>query len=380
MNLADALSQSSGVRENIRMQMHSRLLGIIGRMAMLACTAFILSPTPVMAQACGGGGDCLVEGNLLLHKSSATAGNVLKEGALFIHDFGSVNTFIGGGAGNLTMTGSANTVMGNSAFSLNLSGGSNTVSGYSALFNNLTGNGNTAIGTGALYSNTSGNNNTAVGASALTSQEGSPLGDGNIAIGAGAGSQLDTGSNNIYVGNPAPSFPAVESQTIRIGTDGIHTRFFAAGVRATAIANDAAQVFIDSSGQLGTLASSEQFKERVKDMGEITDGLMRLRPVTFYYKGADKGPSGLLQYGLIAEEVAKVYPELVQYSESGQPLSVRYHLLSAMLLNVIQRQQHVIEQSAAEIAKLAEQATETATLKARVEVLERLVKGDARIQ
>jgi hypothetical protein len=139
-------------------------------------------------------------------------------------------------------------------------------------------------------------------------------------------------------------------------------------------------VFIDSSGQLGILASSEQFKERVKDMGEITDGLMRLRPVTFYYKGTDKGASGLLQYGLIAEEVAKVYPELVQSSESGQPLSVRYHLLSAMLLNVIQRQQHVIEQSAAEIAKLTEQANETATLKARVEALERLVKVNARMK
>jgi hypothetical protein len=110
-------------------------------------------------------------------------------------------------------------------------------------------------------------------------------------------------------------------------------------------------------------------------MGEITDGLMRLRPVTFYYKGTDQGASGLLQYGLIAEEVAKVYPELVEYSESGQPLTVRYHLLSAMLLNVIQRQQHVIDQSSAEIAKLTEQATETATLKARIEALERLVKG-----
>ncbi|HEX2713271.1 MAG TPA: hypothetical protein VHM88_13810, partial [Candidatus Acidoferrales bacterium] len=89
------------------------------------------------------------------------------------------------------------------------------------------------------------------------------MGDGNIAIGAGAGSQLDTGSDNIYVGNPAPPFPARESQTIRIGTEGIHTRFFAAGVRETAIAGDAAQVFVDSSGQLGTVASAERFKERV---------------------------------------------------------------------------------------------------------------------
>ena len=329
-----------------------------------------------VSATCDGAGDCVVDGNLRMQKSSTTAGNVLKDGVLFIHNFGFVNTFIGGGAGNLTMTGSANTVIGDSAFSLNVSGNANTVSGYSALFNNFSGAGNTAIGTGALYSNSVGNNNTAIGASALASQEGSVLGDGNIAIGAGAGSRLDTGSNNIYVGNPAPPFPASESQTIRIGTDGVHTSFFVAGVRDQPIAEDeAAPVFIDSLGRLGIVVSSRRFKERVRDIGDATDGLMRLRPVTFYYNGDEQGASRRLQYGLIAEEVAEVYPELVQYSADGEPLSVRYHLLSTMLLNVVQRQHRQIQAYAAQIAKLAEQVTENADLKGRVEALERLVKG-----
>jgi len=339
-------------------------------LAAVALFVLITSAHKVSA-TCDGPGDCVVDGNLLMHKSSATTGNVLKDGVLFIHDFGPVNTFIGGGAGNLTMTGSANTVIGNSAFSLNVSGGGNTVNGYAALFNNFSGGGNTAIGTGALYSNTLGNNNTAVGADALASQEGSVLGDGNIAIGVGAGSGLDTGSNNIYVGNPAPPFPAQESQTIRIGTEGVHTRFFAAGVRDRAIAGDGAQVFIDSVGQLGTLASARRFKEQVRDMGDATDDLLRLRPVTFYYQGHQDGASR--QYGLIAEEVADVYPELVQYSAEGDPLSVRYHMLNAMLLNVVQRQHREIQQYAAHIARLTEQVTENADLKARVEALERLM-------
>ena len=330
------------------------------RFAFVAVGLLVLLVTSAqdVSAMCDGLGDCVVDGNLLMHRSSATEGNVLKDGVLFIHNFGSVNTFIGGGAGNLTMTGSANTVIGDSAFSLNVSGGGNTVSGYSALFNNFSGGGNTAIG-----------------ASALASEEGSVLGDGNIAIGVGAGSRLDTGSNNIYVGNPAPPFLASESQTIRIGTDGVHTRFFIAGVGDRPIAEEGAQVFIDSLGQLGTAVSSRRFKERVRDIGDATDGLMRLRPVTFYYNGDQKGASRLRQYGLIAEEVAEVYPELVQYAEDGEPLSVRYHLLNAMLLNVVQRQHRQIQQYAAQISRLAEQVTENADLKARVEALERLAKG-----
>ena len=102
-------------------------------------------------------------------------------------------------------------------------------------------------------------------------------------------------------------------------------------------ATDGVEVYIDSNGQLGTVTSSRRFKKDIHDMGSVTDRLMQLRPVTFRYKEAAENGAHPVQYGLIAEEVAKVYPELVQYDKAGKPFTIYYHLLTPMLLNELQK-------------------------------------------
>jgi hypothetical protein len=212
--------------------------------------------------------------------------------------------------------------------------------GVNALDFNTTGGNNTAIGTLSLFSNSTGNYNTALGASALTNVTGSS----NIGIGRLAGSGISSGSNNIDIGNSAPGN---ESDTIRIGST--QTRAFLAGVDG-ATSSSGVAVYVNSSGQLGTVTSSLRFKEDVEDMGEATGDLMKLRPVTFHYKAPYDDGSRLLQYGLIAEEVAKVYPSLVQYDEKGKPFTVRYQALNTMLLNELQKQHAQVEEQKAQLA------------------------------
>jgi len=144
---------------------------------------------------------------------------------------------------------------------------------------------------------------------------------------------------------------AAESNTIRIGTPGTvagtHARAFIAGIRAktTGVA-DAIPVLIDSAGQLGTVSSSRSMKKEIRDMGDATDRLLDLRPVTFRYKQPQTLPNGgevPPEYGLIAEEVAEVFPDLVVYDEKGQPFTVKYHEMAPMLLNEMKKQQRTIE-------------------------------------
>ena len=200
---------------------------------------------------------------------------------------------------------------------------------------------NTASGNRALYSNTTGSNNTASGHSALFSNT---TGNNNIALGNSAGVNLTTGNNNIDIGNRGV---AAEGNTIRIG-DANQTRAFIAGIRGVTTGSaDAIAVLIDSNGQLGTVSSSRRFKDDIADMDAASSALMKLRPVTFHYK-TDQNPSGrTLQYGLIAEEVAEVYPGLVAHSADGQIETVMYQFLPPMLLNEVQKQQRTIEAQAA---------------------------------
>jgi hypothetical protein len=212
-------------------------------------------------------------------------------------------------------------------------GSANTAGGYAAQALNTTGTGNTAFGWLALQLNTAGNNNTAVGSEALSGA----AGDFNIGIGNNAGGSLFSGSNNIEIANTGSSS---DNGVIRIGTTAVQTRFFAAGVRGvtTGVA-DAINVVIDSNGQLGTVSSSRRFKEDIEDMGDASRALLRLRPVTFRYKNPFADGSKPIQYGLIAEEVAEVYPDLVAHSADGQIETVKYQLLDVLLLNEVQRQQ-----------------------------------------
>ena len=258
---------------------------------------------------------------------------------------GTNNTFLGLNAGNFTMTGDNNTGLGRGALASNTTGVNNTATGVGALSNNTMGTGNTANGSGALISNVLGNFNTAIGAGEAL---GNTTGSSNIAIGRSAGINLTTGSNNICIGNMGV---AAESGTIRIGTVGTQTATFVAGVNGVMTGGTGTPVLIDANGQLGTISSSARFKDEIQDMGEATEGLLKLRPVTFRYKAQ---PEGRKQFGLIAEEVETVMPELVVCSPSGEAETVLYHEMPAMLLNELQKQQRQIQELKSELSALRE--------------------------
>lgn len=366
-------------------------------------------------------------GNILLLPSTATAGNILKGAVRFIHNFGTDNTFVGLNAGNFTTTGIDNTAIGAQALQSSTAGGNNTACGSGALRLNTTGNFNTASGWGSLENNTSGSgntasgvlamnansngientatgsqalrnntsgqfntatgrnslagntigsSNTAAGATALSSNNSgsnntayganallqNTTGTGNIAVGFQAGSSLTTGNSNIAIGNVGATG---EAETIRIGSS--QTRAFIAGIRNVTTATAAIAVVVGTDGQLGTLSSSRHVKDDIADMGEASATLMKLRPVTFHYK-TDRNPEGrTLQYGLVAEEVAKVAPGLVARSPNGEIETVYHQFLAPMLLNEFQRQHRTIEAQEDRIARLEE---DRRTQTARIEALE----------
>jgi hypothetical protein len=269
------------------------------------------------------------------------------------------NTAVGDGSLGSATSGGFNTAVGVASLQANTTGTANTAVGYQALLVSQTATENTAVGTSALAQDSTGFGNVALGQGALGNVT---TGNLNIAIGSSAGQNLAAGSFNIDIGNlPA----ADESHTMRLGDASQHQTFIA-GIYGVG-SSGGTEVFVNSSGQLGTSVSSLRFKEEVEEMGEASAGLMRLRPVTFRYKPAYDDGSRLLQYGLIAEEVAKVYPGLVQYDEAGQPLAVRYHFVNAMLLNEVQR---LHAQAEAQQAEIAGQRARIERLEARLARLE----------
>jgi hypothetical protein len=206
----------------------------------------------------------------------------------------------------------------------------------------------------ALLNNTSGGNNTASGFGALI---GNTTGGNNIAEGYEAGLNLTTGSNNIDIGSKGV---AAESNVIRIGTKGVQTETFIVGIYNHALTGNV--VVVESSGRLGVQAvSAERFKTAIEPMGSNTTKLGQLRPVTFHLKSDLKGA---LQYGLIAEEVAKVYPELVIRDEKGRIDGVRYDELAPMLLNEMQKQQRAaVNQAVANAAQAVKMAVQDAEIR-----------------
>jgi hypothetical protein len=282
-----------------------------------------------------------------------TAGGVE---ALAFNTTGSSNTANGYFALTQNTTGSNNTANGRSALGTNTTGSENTANGYLAMFGNAAGNFNTATGSAALYGNFStGSHNTANGAAALFSNMGSnnsatgssalsgnttgnnntadgegalannTTGENNIALGFNAGKNVTTGSNNIYIGNPGSS--SGESTNIRIGRIGAHHHTFIAGISGATVTGTA--VVVDSNGQLGVEPSSQRFKQHVQTMGDASNILLALRPVTFEYK-PDVDPDGIPQFGLVAEDVEKVNPDLVTRNEEGKPYTVRYEAVEAL--------------------------------------------------
>jgi hypothetical protein len=220
--------------------------------------------------------------------------------------------------------------------------------GFGPLSLDTTGFFNTAVGSRALASNTIGDVNTAVGGEALLNNIN---GRNNIALGVDAAVNVAGGnSNNIHIGSMGATS---DNGAIRIGDPANQTSFFAAGVRGvTTGSNNAVAVVIDSNGQLGTVSSSQRFKEDIQDMGDVSRSLLHLRPVIFRYKKPFADGSKPIQYGLIAEEVAEVYPDLVARSANGQIETVKYQVLDSMLLNEVQRQQRQIEALEKRLAEL----------------------------
>jgi hypothetical protein len=279
-------------------------------------------------------------------ENTATGSEVLQA-----NTSGGDNTATGSNALEFNTTGSDNTATGAEALGNNTAGQSNTANGLNALSANISGNANTAVGYFALQQNTSGHNNTALGNQAL----GDNTGNYNIGIGDGAGDVLTTGSNNIDIGNEGGNAGGPESGTIRIGTQGLQTATFIAGIFGTAKIKKGCEVVVENSGLLGCVKSSARYKRDIRDMGDASDKLMKLRPVRFAYKD---DTTGVQQYGLIAEEVEKVYPELVIDGADGRAETVEYQILPAMLLNEVQKQHKQIEQRSAEVAALRAQVTE----------------------
>ena len=296
--------------------------------------------------------------------------------ALASDTYGQYNTANGANALSSNRTGSYNTAAGYSALNVN-TGSENTATGSSALQNNMSGHHNTATGTNALLNVTTGLYNTATGASTLqTNQTGSSntadgtaalffsTGSNNIALGNTAGFFIGSGNNNIDIGNTGAD---ADSDTIRIGTDGTQASTYIAGILDGTLAENPVPVLIDANGKLGTAAgSSQRFKNDIKSMGNTSEAILSLRPVTFHYKTDKKHTA---QFGLIAEEVAKLNPDLVLRDKENKPYTVRYEAVNAMLLNEFLKERRKMEAQTTEIAQLksdlAEQRRNVGTRMAR---------------
>jgi len=291
--------------------------------------------------------------NALFSNTDGFENSATGRGALFANTSGARNTAAGSQSMHLNTTGENNVGIGESALYSNTTGINNTATGAGALWANGTGSANTAVGYTALSTHATGDANTAFGYAALWDHD---AGASNIALGAFAGAGNTSGSFNISIGSLGVDG---ENSTIRVGTVAEQTRAFIVGIRGvTTGAADAVTVVIDSNGQLGTVSSSLRYKEDVNDMGEASGRLLDLNPVTFRYKEARDNAERPLEYGLIAEEVAEVFPDLVVFNREGQPETVRYRLLSSLLLNELQKQHRQLNGQVADIGELKKQLTE----------------------
>jgi Chaperone of endosialidase len=268
-------------------------------------------------------------------------------GSLLSNTTGPQNTANGAFALFSNTEGSFNTAIGGQALFSNTTGNINTADGASSLFSNTTGTFNTAVGRNALFSNITGNLNTAIGFEALTNNT---AGSNNTALGVGAGSAVTTASNVICIG---ANFA---------GADVTNTCFIG-NIRGVTTQNaDAIPVVIDSAGQLGTASSSARFKKEIKPMNKASEAILALKPVMFQYKS---DPSGTAQFGLIAEEVTKVNPDLVVRDKEGKPYSVRYDAVNAMLLNEFLKEHAKVEQLKKDFeSKIAQQQKQIEALAA----------------
>ena len=282
----------------------------------------------------------------LYHNTTGNFNTATGFRALYSNTSGVQNTATGGNALSSNTIGNYNTADGVNALFANTIGSKNTASGLRALFGNSSGSENTAVGVSALAANDTGSQNTAVGFKTLLNNMG---GNHNIALGHEAGSlvggMFNPRDNNIEIGNAGDFF---DNNTIRVGD--VQTRTFIAGISGAPVVGDT--VVVDANGQLGTATSSARFKKEIKPMDKTSEAILALKPVSFEYKS---DPKGTRQFGLIAEDVAKVNPDLVTRDRNGEIYSVRYEAVNVMLLNeflkqhkaFLEEQRKVREQEAA---------------------------------
>jgi Chaperone of endosialidase len=306
--------------------------------AALVLTWFGLAPSPeafgVVPAPDGGypGGNTAEGQNALFRVTTGTFNTAVGFSSLWSDTTGQYNTALGAGT-LLLNTAFSDTATGAAALLNNTAGFANTANGAFALLSNSEGHFNTAVGTSALRNNTTGSSNTAVGDIALFNNT---TGEGNTVLGANAGGNIVTADNVICIG---PGVGAGDvSNTCFIGNiRGVTTQFA-----------DAIPVFIDSHHQLGTMSSSKRFKTEIRPMNQASEAILVLKPVTFQYK-SDK--TGTTQFGLIAEQVAKVNPDLVVRDADGNPYTVRYDAVNAMLLNEFLKEHSKVEKLEATVAK-----------------------------
>jgi len=297
--------------------------------------------------------------------------------ALVFNRGGSDNTAVGSNALMNNNSGSNNTATGFQALAHNTAS-NNTAAGFDALLNNAGGTLNTANGYQTLSDNTSGSNNTADGANSLVfnttgsrntadgdaALENNTTGNNNVGLGYLAGQNLTTGNNNIDIGANVLG-NAGEANTIRIGKQGTQKSTLIAGIFGTPISGST--VVVNSTGKLGVASSSARFKKNVKPMDESSEVILGLKPVTFHYK-EEVDPDCAPQFGLIAEDVEKIDPELVVHDERGKPFTVRYDAVNAMLLNEFLKEHRKVQELAKDLrATIEQQQKQIEALKANLQ-------------
>jgi hypothetical protein len=372
------------------------ILLVLACFGSLSPNAFAVSPPPDGGYA---GGNTAEGTNALLSRSTGTYNTAIGIYSLLSLTDSSFCTGVGAGA-LLANTSGRNTATGAGALLSNIAGTNNTANGTFALFSSTAGNdntaigdeallvannadGNTAVGSFALGANTSGSLNTVIGAAAaITNTSGSSNtavglnslfsnnGDNNTAVGRGALGGNTSGSNNVALGFGAGSGVTTATNVICIGTNvagnDVNDSCYIGNIFGDTSSGGTA-VFVNTNGRLGTTTSSRRFKDDIKLMDQASETLFALKPVTFRYK-KEIDPARTSQFGLVAEEVEKVNPDLIVRDKEGKPYSVRYDQVNAMLLNEFLKEHKTVQEQGATIAELKKDFRATvAQLTARLE-------------
>ncbi len=315
------------------------------------------------------GGFNTATGAAALPVNTADRNTATGAGTLFHNTDGIDNTANGTFALFNNIGGNSNTATGVEALGSNFVGYENTATGVNALVGNTYGARNTATGVEALFSNLIGNYNTANGFRALHSNYGSF----NTAIGDETLLNNTSGGGNVGLGNAAGLNVTTANNVICIGTGiqgaNVSDTCFVGNIFGVTTGLDAASVVVDANGQLGTVASSRRFKKEIKPMDRASESILALKPVTFHYESDTKGRP---QFGLIAEEVAEVNPDLVVRDKSGEIYTVRYDAVNAMLLNEFLKEHRTMQEQQKEInglkAELKQQRALIQKVSAQIQV------------